>query len=60
MVFETAEDYEKLLSRYENLPQQLSQIQSLMEEGVVVGVVNHAISMVSILKLQAIRTNLAE
>ncbi|MPC78801.1 hypothetical protein E2C01_073299 [Portunus trituberculatus] len=48
MVFETTEDYEKLLSRYSKLPQQLSQIQILMEEGVRQGIVNHAISMVSI------------
>ncbi|XP_071518934.1 uncharacterized protein [Panulirus ornatus] len=45
MVFETAADYEKLLSRYNQLPEQLSQIQSLMEEGVKQGLVNHAISM---------------
>ncbi|XP_063878246.1 uncharacterized protein LOC135110175 isoform X1 [Scylla paramamosain] len=45
MVFETTDDYEKLLSRYSKLPQQLSQIQMLMEEGVRQGIVNHAISM---------------
>lgn len=46
MVFETTEDFQKLLSRFENLPRQLQQIQQLMEEGVAAGIVNHAISMV--------------
>ncbi|ROT75243.1 hypothetical protein C7M84_006195 [Penaeus vannamei] len=45
MVFETTEDFQKLLSRFENLPRQLQQIQQLMEEGVAAGIVNHAISM---------------
>lgn len=47
MVFETKDDYEKLLSRYKQLPKQLSQIKELMEAGVASGIVNHAISMVS-------------
>lgn len=46
MVFETTEDFQKLLSRFEKLPQQLEQIQRLMDEGVAAGIVNHAISMV--------------
>ncbi|XP_037779862.1 uncharacterized protein LOC119576313 [Penaeus monodon] len=45
MVFETTEDFQKLLSRFEKLPQQLEQIQRLMDEGVAAGIVNHAISM---------------
>ncbi|KAG7175292.1 hypothetical protein Hamer_G001345 [Homarus americanus] len=45
MVFETSQDYEKLLSRYEKLPEQLMQIRELMETGVATGIVNHAISM---------------
>ncbi|KAK4315043.1 hypothetical protein Pmani_013714 [Petrolisthes manimaculis] len=48
MVFETPQDYEKLLSRYGRLPEQLVQIQALMEEGEAVGFLNHAISMNSV------------
>ncbi|XP_042210754.1 uncharacterized protein LOC121858378 [Homarus americanus] len=47
MVFKTSDDYENLLSRYKKLPEQLKQIQTLMEMGVTTGYVNHAISMVS-------------
>ncbi|KAG7166119.1 hypothetical protein Hamer_G010921, partial [Homarus americanus] len=44
------DDYEKLLSRYEKLPEQLKQIQMLMETGVTTGNVNHAISMKSVVE----------
>nr|XP_045589455.1 uncharacterized protein LOC123751404 [Procambarus clarkii] len=61
MVFETPEDYEKLLSRYEKLPQQLKQIQALMEEGVATGIVNHAISMEGVVEgLQRFVVEVAE
>ncbi|XP_042226815.1 uncharacterized protein LOC121869522 isoform X2 [Homarus americanus] len=50
MVFKTSDDYEKLLSRYEKLPEQLKQIQMLMETGVTTGNVNHAISMKSVVE----------
>lgn len=45
MVFETAEDYEKLLGRLDLLPQQLVEVEALMREGVARGVVQHAITM---------------
>lgn len=45
MVFETAEDYEKLLGRLDLLPQQLVEVEALMREGVARGIVQHAITM---------------
>ncbi|XP_047490586.1 uncharacterized protein LOC125040119 [Penaeus chinensis] len=45
MVFETVEDYGKLLSRFHLLPQQLAEIEALMREGVARGIVQHAITM---------------
>lgn len=46
MMVETAEDYEKLLSRYNQLPKQLQQMQELMKEGVAKGIINHKVAMV--------------
>ncbi|XP_076033286.1 uncharacterized protein LOC143020652 isoform X2 [Oratosquilla oratoria] len=45
MVFETPQDYEKLLSRLRKLPVQIEQIIDLMRVGMKEGVVNHAVSM---------------
>ncbi|XP_037803115.1 uncharacterized protein LOC119597599 [Penaeus monodon] len=45
MVFETVEDYEKLLARFHLLPQQLAEIEALMREGVARGIAQHEITM---------------
>ncbi|XP_063599447.1 uncharacterized protein LOC134775775 [Penaeus indicus] len=45
MIFETVDDYEKLLSRLHLLPQQLAEVEALMREGVARGIVQHAITM---------------
>lgn len=48
MVFKTADDYRKLLSRMESLPEQMKQIQELMKEGIKKGIVNHSSSLVGV------------
>lgn len=45
MKLENLVDYEKLLNRYRAVPDQIAQIQTLMETGVKRGITNHAISM---------------
>ncbi|KAK8386373.1 hypothetical protein O3P69_010798 [Scylla paramamosain] len=48
MIFKTTEDYRKLLSRMENLPVQLKQIEELMREGIKKGIVNHSSSLAGV------------
>lgn len=45
MIFEEVADYEKLISRYQQLPKQLNQILGLLKKGVTAGVVHHRITM---------------
>ncbi|XP_076033289.1 uncharacterized protein LOC143020654 isoform X2 [Oratosquilla oratoria] len=45
MVFETPEDYEKLLSRLGQLPRQIDQIITLMRTGMKDGIVQHEVAM---------------
>uniref|UniRef100_A0A6M2CRP3 DUF885 domain-containing protein n=1 Tax=Rhipicephalus microplus TaxID=6941 RepID=A0A6M2CRP3_RHIMP len=50
MVFNTVEDYKKLLSRYEKLPKQLEEITELMKEGIRLKKTAHAVSMKNVLE----------
>uniref|UniRef100_T1JHK2 Uncharacterized protein n=1 Tax=Strigamia maritima TaxID=126957 RepID=T1JHK2_STRMM len=45
MKFDTANDYNKLLSRYAALSTQVDEIISLLEEGIQLGMTNHYVSM---------------
>ncbi|CAL4152690.1 unnamed protein product, partial [Meganyctiphanes norvegica] len=45
MKLEDLKDYEKLMARYQSIPNQISDINTLMETGVSMGIVNHGISM---------------
>ncbi|CAN7990694.1 unnamed protein product [Ixodes pacificus] len=50
MVFETADDYRKLLSRYNKLPKQLDEVMELMMEGVKQKRTLHAVSLKGVLE----------
>lgn len=50
MVFENAQDFDKLLARLEGLPQQIDEIITLMKEGVKQGFTNHSASMGGVLE----------
>ncbi|XP_077504623.1 uncharacterized protein LOC144114638 isoform X1 [Amblyomma americanum] len=49
MVFNTVDDFRKLLSRYEKLPKQLEEIVDLMKEGIRLKKTMHAVSMKGVL-----------
>ncbi|CAL4164334.1 unnamed protein product [Meganyctiphanes norvegica] len=48
MILDAADDFNKLLSRYEALPAQIDQVMILMATGVDQGIVNHDIAMKSV------------
>ncbi|XP_049515960.1 uncharacterized protein LOC119436920 [Dermacentor silvarum] len=50
MMFNTVEDFKKLLSRYEKLPKQLEEITELMKEGIKLKKTAHAVSMKHVLE----------
>lgn len=50
MIFNTVEDFKKLLSRYEKLPKQLEEITELMKEGIKLNKTAHAVSMKHVLE----------
>uniref|UniRef100_A0A0K8R524 DUF885 domain-containing protein n=1 Tax=Ixodes ricinus TaxID=34613 RepID=A0A0K8R524_IXORI len=50
MVFKTADDYRKLISRYNKLPKQLEEVMELMREGVKQKRTLHAVSLKGVLE----------
>lgn len=58
MVFETVDDYRKLISRYNKLPKQLDEVMELMREGIKQRRTLHAVSLKGVLeRLAALETS---
>ncbi|CAN7993024.1 unnamed protein product [Ixodes hexagonus] len=60
MVFETVDDYRKLLSRYNRLPKQLDEVMELMREGIKQKRTLHAVSLKGVLERLAFLQTPAE